>query len=99
MMARRAISWKSVNQALTVSSTLEAKYVACYETTCHAIWLQNFVSTLEVVNSILRSLKLYCDNFAAAYFSKNIRSSSRSKHIDIKFYFIKGKSYRTPHHY
>ena len=37
MMAKRAISWKSVKQTLTVSSTMEAEYVACYEATCYAI--------------------------------------------------------------
>ena len=28
-----AISWKSVKQTLTTSSTIEAKYAACYEAT------------------------------------------------------------------
>ena len=42
--------------------------MACYEATCHAIWLQNFISTLEVVHSISRSLKLLCDNSAAVSF-------------------------------
>ena len=39
MMAEGAISWKSVKQILTTSSTMEAKYVACYEATYHSIWL------------------------------------------------------------
>ena len=37
MMAEGAISWKSVKQTLTASSTTEAEYVGCYEATCHAI--------------------------------------------------------------
>ena len=36
--------------------------MACYEATCHTIWLWNFISTLEVVHSISRPLKLLCDN-------------------------------------
>ena len=91
VMAGGAVSWKSVKQTLTASSTMEAEYVACYEATCHAIWLRNFVSALGVVDSISRPLKLYCDNSAAVSFSKNTRSTSRSKHIDIKFYFVKEK--------
>ena len=43
IMAGRAISWKSVKHILTASSTMQAEYVACYEGTCHAIWLRNFV--------------------------------------------------------
>ncbi|WKA00504.1 hypothetical protein VitviT2T_018850 [Vitis vinifera] len=91
MMAEGAVSWKSVKQTLTTSSTMEAEYVACYEACCHAMWMRNFISTLGVVDSISRPLKLFCDNFAAVAFSKNTRSISRSKHIDVKFYFVKEK--------
>ena len=42
MMAEGVVSWKSVKQTLTTFSTIEAEYVACYEATCHAIWLRNF---------------------------------------------------------
>ena len=91
MMAVGAVSWKSVKQTLTTSSTMEAEYVACYEATYHAIWLWNFISALEVVHSISRPLKLFCDNSATVSFARNIRSSSRSKHIDLKFFFEKEK--------
>nr|CAN69216.1 hypothetical protein VITISV_012012 [Vitis vinifera] len=91
MMAGGAVSWKSVKQILTASSTMEAEYVACYEACCHATWMWNFISDLGVVDSISRPLKLFCDNSAAVAFSKNTRSISRSKHIDVKFYFVKEK--------
>ena len=50
-----------------------------------------FYFSLGVVDSISRSLKLFCDNSATVAFSKNTRSISRSKHIDVKFYFVKEK--------
>ena len=90
-MVEGVVLWKSVKQTLTVSSTMEAEYVACYEATCHAIWLWNSISTLEVVHSISKPLKLFCDNFAVVSFSRNTRSTSRSKHIDVKFIFVKEK--------
>ena len=43
MMPEGTISWKSVKQTPTISSTMEAEYVACYKATCHARWLQNFI--------------------------------------------------------
>ena len=61
-------------QIVATSSTMEAEYVACYETTCHTILLRNFVSTLQVVDSISRPLKLYYDNSIALSLSKNTRS-------------------------
>ena len=91
MMAERVVSWKSVKHTLTAFSTMETKYVACYETTCHAIWLQNFISALEVIHSISRPLKLFYDNSANVSFFMNTRSTSRFKHIDVKLFFVKEK--------
>ena len=68
---------------------MEAEYVTCYEATYHAVWLRNFISALEVVHFISRSLKLFCDNSAAVSFSRNTKSTSRSKHINVKFFFVK----------
>ena len=65
--------------------------MVCYEATCHAIWLRNFISALEAVHSIFRSLKLLCDNSVVVSFSRNTRSTFRSKHIDVKFFFVKKK--------
>ena len=91
IMTEGAVSWNCVKQTLTASFTMETKYVACYEATCHAIWLRNFISALEVVHSISSSLTLFCDNFAVVSFSWNNKSTSRSKHIDVKFFFMKEK--------
>ncbi|KAL5553642.1 hypothetical protein UlMin_041043 [Ulmus minor] len=88
MMARGAVSWKSVKQTLTASSTMEAEYVACYEATYNAMWLRNFISALGVVDSTTRPLKLYCDNSVAISFSCKTRSTCHSKHIDVKFFFL-----------
>ena len=91
MMVERAVLWKSVKQTLIASSTMEAKYMACYEATCHAIWLRNFISSLEVVHSTSRPLTLFYDNFITISFSRNTKSTSHSKHIDVKFFFVKEK--------
>ena len=49
MLSNGPISWESHKQSLIASSTMEAEYVACYEATCHAMWLRNFVSGLHVL--------------------------------------------------
>ena len=59
MMAKGVVSWKSVKQTLTTSFTMEVRYVACFEATFHAIWLQNFISALGVVHSLSRPMQLY----------------------------------------
>jgi len=91
MLAEGAISWKSVKQTLVASSTMEAEFVACYEASNHAIWLRNFITGLRVLSNIDRPMRTYCDNKAAELYSKNNRSSSKSKHIDIKFLAVKDR--------
>jgi len=45
MLAGGAVSWRSVKQTLTASSTMAAKFVACCEASNHEIWLRNFVTS------------------------------------------------------
>ncbi|KAL4335653.1 hypothetical protein GQ457_07G001670 [Hibiscus cannabinus] len=89
MLAGGAISWKSAKQTLVASSTMAAEFVACYEASNHGIWLRNFVTGLRILKNVERPLKLFCDNKSAVLYSNNNRSSSKSKHIDIKFLAVK----------
>ncbi|RVX08106.1 Retrovirus-related Pol polyprotein from transposon TNT 1-94 [Vitis vinifera] len=89
MLVGGAVSWKSVKQTLIASSTIEAEFIACYEASNHGIWLWNFVTQLRIVDGIEKPLRINCDNKAAELYSKNNRSSSKSKHIDIKFLVVK----------
>jgi hypothetical protein len=85
------ISWKSSKQTITISSTIYAEFVACYETTGQAEWLKKFVPGLRVVDSIEKSLNIYCDNEPAIQYSYNNKKSDASKHINIMYYVVKEK--------
>ena len=76
MLAGGAVSWRSVKQTLTASSTMEAEFVSCFEATSHGVWLKSFMSGLKVVDSISRPLKLYCDNFVVVFMAKNTSTLS-----------------------
>ncbi|RVW74575.1 Copia protein [Vitis vinifera] len=89
MLAGRAGSWKSVKQTFIASSTMEAEFIVCYEASNHGIWLWNFITELRIVDGIEKPLRINCDNKAAELYSKNNRSLSKSKHIDIKFLVVK----------
>ncbi|RDX66207.1 Copia protein, partial [Mucuna pruriens] len=47
------------------------------------------VTSLQEVDGIERSLKIYCDNNSTVLYSNNNRSSTKSKFIDIKFLVVK----------
>ena len=53
------------------------------------IWLRNFISGLRIVDSIARPMKIYCDNSAAVFFSKNDKYSKGAKHMEIKYFAVK----------
>ena len=68
---------------------MAVEFIVCYEASNHGIWLQNFVTGLHIVDEIERPLKLFCDNKSTVLYSNNKRSSTKSKHIDIKFLVVK----------
>ena len=89
LLAGGAVSWKSGKQSVIATSTMEAEFVACFEATIHALWMRNFISGLGIVDSIARPLRIYCDNTAAVFFSKNDKYSRGAKHMELKFLSVK----------
>jgi hypothetical protein len=68
---------------------MEAEFIACYEATTQALWLRNFVGGLKIVDSIVRTIKIFCDNRATIFFYENNKSGSRSKYNDIKYLHVR----------
>ncbi|KAK2435686.1 hypothetical protein QL285_020729 [Trifolium repens] len=89
LLAGGSISWKSAKQSVIAASTMEAEFVACFEATVHANWLRNFILGLGLVDSIAKPLKIYCDNSAAVFFSKNDKYSKGAKHMELKYFSVK----------
>jgi hypothetical protein len=90
-LAGGAISWSSSKQTVITSSMMYGEFVACYEATGQAMWLKKFVPSLRVIDSIERSLKLYCDNEPAVLYAHNNKKIKAAKDIDIRFYVVKEK--------
>jgi len=89
LLAEGVISWKSAKQSVIAASTMEPEFVACFEATVQTNWLRNFISGLGVVDSIAKPLKIYCDNSATVFFSKNDKYSKGAKHMELKYFVIK----------
>ena len=51
--------------------------------------MHNFISGLGIVDSIVKPLKIYCDNSAAVFFSKNDKYSKGAKHMELKYFAVK----------
>lgn len=75
-LSRGAISWRSTNQTLVASFTMEENFVGCYKATTQALWLRNFTTGLKIVNSISRTLNIFCDR-AAIFFLRIMKVEAK----------------------
>ena len=87
MMAGGAISWMSKKQATVALSTAEAEYVALSAATQEAVWLRRLLTDLEVVQD--EPTVLMGDNQGSIAMARNPIAHSRTKHIDIRYHYIR----------
>lgn len=87
LLSGSPIAWDSRRQRSLAASTTEAEYMAMAECAKEAIYLQNFVRELGLDQ--LADLKIFCDNQSALSLAKNPVYHARSKHIDIRYHFIR----------
>ncbi|KAH7852964.1 hypothetical protein Vadar_031538 [Vaccinium darrowii] len=85
-MAGGPVSWRCTLQSTIALSTTEAEYMAVTEAIKEAIWLQGLVTDLGVEQE---HVTVYCDSQSAIHLAKNQVHHSRTKHIDVRFHFIR----------
>ena len=81
------ISWLSLKQKVVALSTCEAEYVAAATAACQVVWLRPLLGELTDVEAHPPALMV--DNQPAIALAKNPVLHDRSKHIDVKFYFLR----------
>jgi len=81
-----AVSWKASLQSIAALSTTEAEYVAATEGVKEAMWLRGLIMELGVSQS---TTIVYSDSQSAIHLSKNDTYHSKTKHINIKYHFIR----------
>nr|GEU84232.1 retrovirus-related Pol polyprotein from transposon TNT 1-94 [Tanacetum cinerariifolium] len=84
----KLVSWSSKKQDCTSMSSAEAEYVslsACY---AQVLWMR---TQLTDYGFYFDKIPMYCDSKAAIAISCNPVQHSHTKHIDVKYHFIKEK--------
>ncbi|GJS95147.1 retrovirus-related pol polyprotein from transposon TNT 1-94 [Tanacetum coccineum] len=82
----RLISWSSKRQKSAAISSTEAEYIALSGCCAQILWMR---SQLTDYGFGFNKIPMYCDNKSAIALCCNNVQHSRSKHIDIRFHFIK----------
>ncbi|WVY95960.1 hypothetical protein V8G54_028111 [Vigna mungo] len=81
------VSWSSKKQNVIALSSCESEYVAGCHAVCQSIWLSEILKSLKV--NTMDCVDLNLDNTSAINLAKNPISHGRSKHIDIKYHFLR----------
>ncbi|PNX85850.1 hypothetical protein L195_g041924 [Trifolium pratense] len=87
MFSSGAVSWSSKKQPVVTLSTTEAEFIAAASCACQGIWMRRILEKLG--HTQLGSTTVYCDNSSAIKLSKNPVLHGRSKHIDVRFHFLR----------
>ena len=82
------ISWKSRKQPTVALSTCEAEYISLANAVQEAKFLKQLCSDMNVV---IDNVLIKVDNQGAINLAKNPVNHQRSKHIDIKYHFIRSE--------
>ena len=79
------ISWNSAKQKIASLSSTEAEYIALTLAIVEAIWLKQLLLELNRETEVT----VYCDNKSTICLAENPEFHSRTKHIDIRYHFIR----------
>lgn len=76
-----------MTQQAVALSTCEAEYVALAATVQEALYLSQLLKDMD--HSFEQTIKVFEDNQGAIRLAKNPVNIQRSKHVDIKYHFIR----------
>ena len=88
-VAGAAVSWRAKKQKLVSLSTVEAEYIGYSEAAREAVWLKRVYDEIRGEVMAPKPLMLFCDNQGAIEITRNPKFHERTKHIDIKYHFIR----------
>jgi hypothetical protein len=81
------ISWKSKLQSIIAQSTTEAEFIAINSAVKEAVFIKQLMTELDVYNQA--KFPIYTDNNGALALAKNPVFHERTKHIAVKYYYIR----------
>jgi hypothetical protein len=81
------ISWQSRKKSSIALSTADTEYIAACSASCEAIWLRKLLTDLFDLE--MRATVILCDNQSCIKMTENPVFHDRSKHIEIRYHFIR----------
>ncbi|KAI3735961.1 hypothetical protein L6452_15489 [Arctium lappa] len=82
----KLVSWTSKKQNCVSTSTVEAEYVAAASCCSQVLWMK---TQLRDFGYNYKRIPIYCDSKSAIAITVNPVQHSKTKHIDVRYHFIK----------
>ncbi|KAJ9553771.1 hypothetical protein OSB04_017816 [Centaurea solstitialis] len=86
LLGNKLVSWASKKQQCVSTSTAESEYVAAASCCSQVLWMQ---TQLRDYGFVYKKIPIYCDSKSAIAISANPVQHSKTKHIDIRYHFLK----------
>lgn len=86
-----AVAWESKKQTVVALSSMEAEYVALCQGSKEVVFIRSLLDEIGFEEFTKQPTPIYCDNQGANFMVKNPAVHKRSKHIDIKFHYIRDR--------
>nr|GEY73508.1 retrovirus-related Pol polyprotein from transposon TNT 1-94 [Tanacetum cinerariifolium] len=84
----KLVNWSFKKQDCISMSSVEAEFVSLSACCAQVLWLR---TQLAYYGFHFDKIPMYCDSKAAIAISRNLVPHSRTKHIDVRYHFIKEK--------
>ncbi|GJV26995.1 retrotransposon protein, putative, ty1-copia subclass [Tanacetum coccineum] len=84
-----AVDWKSTKQSISATSSIDAKYIAAFDTSKEVVWIRKFISGLNVVPTIEEPITMYCDNTEAIPIANDHRVTKGARHFHTKVHYLR----------
>jgi hypothetical protein len=91
LLGRSLVSWASKKQNSVALSTAKAEYITTGHCCAQLLWMRQ---TLRDYGYKLSKVPLLCDNESAIRVADNPVEHSRTKHIDIRYHFLRDHQQR-----
>jgi hypothetical protein len=89
MLSGGPISWSSKRQSVVAQSTMEAEYVAMSMACREGTWARRWLAEVDGPAVHAAPTPLFCDNVAAISITKNPESHQMTKHIVIRYHYVR----------
>jgi hypothetical protein len=86
--SKSLVSWQSVKQQVLALSSCEAEYIAASTASTQVLWLVRLLG--DLLDRDTGVVELRVDNKSALALAKNPIFHERSKHIRVRYHFIRG---------